>query len=337
MELPNDYYVYTALMIGLVVAVPLIYRQLWVTTWELFRYYRRPKHLRGGPAGCVPFGKLGHRNLSKEIRASAGSNGHATLPAKGKIDALFVYPIKSCYPVEVDSSIITEMGLEHDRQFCFAQWHEPASMPNGAKENAPKKGSSAYWDSKPHWEFMTQRQNPSLTHLKIQIWRPDPSLTDYSEKNETVESGGCLIVSFNWAPPLTSIRNIWSIVLVKLKAFDFSATPKWTFQVPLNPSDEQIMDRRYSMEKVRIWRDEVGALDMTSEIPRRILGVLQSFFLEDVKRRSPSKYARMQDNPPALRLFRVDNTLQRGVYKCAPNEAQLGYQAHTGYQDSVCL
>ena len=342
-DVPNEYYIYTALMITLVVGIPLLYRQIWITVWSLFRYYRRPTELRGGPAGCRPVGKLGHRNLSKESNLhlhsnghANGMNGHAGGGVSGRIEALFVYPIKSCYPIELPCATITETGIEYDRQFCFAQWHEPTATAYASKENAPKKGSSAYWDSRPHWEFMTQRQNPSLTHLKVQIWRPDPNLRDYSEKDENVESGGCLIVSFDYAPPLTSIRNIWSVITAKVCAMDMSAVPRWTFQVPLNPSLEQIQERKYASENVRVWRDEVGALDMTSEIPHHILKVLDSLFLEDVKRRSAAKYARMKSSPPTLRLFRVDDSLQRGVYKCAPTRSQLGYQAHTGYQDSVC-
>lgn len=331
-------------MVSLVIGIPLLYRQLWVTTWSIFSYYRRPKHLRGGPAGCLPVGKLGDRNLSREHRAQAksnshvtGSNGHAKGASSGKVEALFVYPIKSCYPVEVASSNITEMGLEFDRQFCFASWHEPASKANGAKEHEPKKGSSAYWDSRPHWEFMTQRQNPSLTHLKIQMWRPDPELRDYDEEREVVKSGGCLIVSFAFAPPMTSMRNIWSIICAKVRAFSLSAVPVWTFEVPLNPRIAQIKAKGYGSETLRIWRDEVNGIDITSEIPRPVLRNLQLLFLGDVKQRSPSKYARMKSVPPELRLFRVDTASQRHVYKCAPTETQLGYQANTGYQDSVCV
>jgi len=182
---------------------------------------------------------------------------------------------------------------------------------------------------------MTQRQNPSLTHLKVEIWRPDPELKDYSEKDEIVQSGGCLIVSFNYAPPFTSIGNIWSTILAKAKARNLTAVPRWTFRLPMDPSIEQINDRGYQHETVRVWRDEVAALDMTNEIPKNVLHILQSFLFEDARRRSPSSYARLRGTPPALRLFRVDNSFKRAVYKCAPTQAQLGYQAHTGYQDSV--
>jgi hypothetical protein len=155
-ELPKEYYVYTALMVGLVVAIPFLYRQLWVSVWESVRYYRRPTHLRGGPAGCKPVGKLGDRNLSKEANKLAIGEGGASREVAGTIKALFVYPIKSCYPVEVDSALITETGFEFDRQFCFASWHEPINDKGTMKATEAKRGSAAYWDNRPHWEFMTQ-------------------------------------------------------------------------------------------------------------------------------------------------------------------------------------
>jgi hypothetical protein len=257
--------------------------------------------------------------------------------ASGKVEALFVHPIKSCYPVEVENSTITEMGLEFDRQFCFASWHEPSSGLSDSEEHTPKKGSSAYWDKTPHWEFLTQRQNPSLTHLTIQIWRPDPDLPGYDEESDIAQSGGCLIVSFPFLPSKWSISNIGSILWAKIRALEFSAVPVWRFQIPLQPTEDQIEAKGYDSHSIRIWRDEVAGIDMTSEIPREVLLNLQAMFLDDIKHRSPSKYTRIKGSPPELKLFRVDSRNRRGVYKCAPTEGQLGYQANTGFQDSVCF
>jgi hypothetical protein len=332
-ELPEGYFIYTALMVGLVVGLPLVYRQLWLTTWGLFRYYRRPKHLRNGPAGCRPLGKLGHRNLSKEHRARPYHNGHASAPS-GKVEALFVHPVKSCYPVELDSCGVTAMGFEYDRQFCFASWHEPTVRENSNAQNQPQKGSSAYWDRRPHWEFMTQRQNPSLTHLKVEIWVPDPELRDYDEEAEVIKSGGCLVISFPFSPPPTSIRNFAALIYAKVAALDFFASPIWTFQVPINPTPEQVEVNGYGTDTVRIWRDEPAGINMTSVIPKDTLRNLQMLLLEDIKKNSPHKFARLKA-PPELRLYRVDKSRDRNLYKCAPTKELLGYQAVVGYQDSV--
>jgi hypothetical protein len=334
-DVPNEYYIYTALMIGIVVAVPLLYRQIWLILWSVVTHYRQPKHLRGGPAGCRPLGKLGHRNLSKEQRAGGEPNGHANGTAPGKVEALFVYPIKSCYPVELESSTVTRTSFQYDRQFCFASWHEPTKA-RDEKENLPKQGSSADWDSKAHWEFMTQRQNPSLTHLKVEIWQPSQELPSYDSESEVVKSGGCLVVSFPFSPPLSSLRSIWSVIYARLSTCSLSAKPVWRFQIPLDPTPEQIKARGYGTSTVRIWRDDPNGVNMTSDIPEHILAYLQMLLLGDIKRNSPHKFARMR-SPPELRLFRVDKSKDRHVYKCAPTEGQLGYQAAVGYQDSVSL
>jgi hypothetical protein len=128
-----------------------------------------------------------------------------------------------------------------------------------------------------------------------------------------------------------------AVIWAKLKALDISAVPVWSFQVPLIPTPTQVEARQYGSHKLRIWRDEVAGIDMTSEIPRHVLSNLQALFLDDMRHISPSKYARFSASTPKLKLFRVDTNSQRHVYKCAPTEAQLGYQANTGFQDSVCV
>ena len=337
-ELPSEYYVYTVLMIILVISAPLFYRQIWLAVFDTVQYYRLPKDRRGGPLGCQRFGKPGNRNLSREFEASGQSNGHPNGNSENQVKALFVYPIKSCYPVEIEESTIAPTGFQYDRQFCFAQWYEPS--PKVGDQNGhqpePKKGSTAYWNRISHWHFMTQRQNPSLTHLKIEIWIPDPDSPHYNSDDEIIKSGGCIIISFTFSPPAT-LANLWTIISAKLKGCRWSAQPVWRFQIPLNPTAEQIKEKGYGTERVAIWRDQPNAVDMTSEIPKHVLQQLQNLFREDAQRISPNKFNR-QAAPPELRLFRVDTTKDRNVYKNAPTEEQLGYQAMVGFQDSVsCL
>lgn len=143
-----------------------------------------------------------------------------------------------------------------------------------------------------------------------------------------------MVVSFPFSPLPSSLRNIWSLIYAKLSTLNPSTKPIWRFQIPLNPTAEQIKATGYGVDTVRIWRDEPNGVDMSSEIPRHILTHLQMLFLEDIKRNSPHKYARMKCFPQ-LRLYRVDKSKHRLLYKCAPTEEQLGYQANVGYQDSV--
>lgn len=60
---------------------------------------------------------LKHDN--KLTTATSTTNTNTTTPKTYKITRLFVYPIKSCFGVELDSSEIEETGLEFDRKWMF--------------------------------------------------------------------------------------------------------------------------------------------------------------------------------------------------------------------------
>lgn len=334
-EMPQEYYIYTLLMIALVIGIPYIYRQIWIVLFDVTRYYRRPKHLRGTPPGCRKLGKPGHRNLSNEFPTRELSHGQVTEKAPGaRVEALFVYPIKSCYSIELESNEVAKSGFEHDRQFCFAQWHEPARVVKTNSQREPEKGSSAYWNRIPHWHFMTQRQNPSLTHLKTELWVPDPDSPEYAEESELIRSGGCMVVSFAFSPSPTSVGNIIGLIAAKIKARSSSAIPVWTFQIPLKPTAEQIETNGYDTEKVALWADEPNGINMTSEIPTHILNQLKALLNEDTKTLSPTRFARLKKQPE-LRLYRIDRAKDRDIFKCAPTKDQLGYQSTVAFQDSV--
>jgi hypothetical protein len=269
-SLPKEYYAMTLGMILFVLTVPFIYRQLWIFCFELLYIIRRADNT-APPPGCRRIGRPGNRNLSKEYEQDAASSSAPV------VAALFKYPLKSGYPIEVQETTITPTGFEHDRQFCFARWYEPtpAAGVELNKEPEPKAGSAKWWNERKHWEFLTQRAQPYLTLVKTEVWVPDLNAKGYSADAEYVESGGCLVVSFPFSPPNNSLQNCWSNIAAKLKARSSSAEPMWTFYVPLNPTAAQIKEKGYGYEKVRIWRDEPAALDMTSEIPGDMLAMLK--------------------------------------------------------------
>ncbi|KAF2433514.1 hypothetical protein EJ08DRAFT_583775 [Tothia fuscella] len=303
-------------MVLLVFTAPFIYRQLWIAFFEILYIYRQTEGA-SSPPGCRRIGDSGIRNLSKEYnKATTG-----TSPAP-RVAVIFQYPLKSGFPIEFQEATITPTGFKHDRQFCFAKWFEPTPVAGfEVKEgdrNIPEKGTQGWWSRRQHWEFLTQRSQPYLTLIKTEVWVPDLSAKGYSADAEYVKSEGCLVVSFPFSPPNNSLKNYWSNLAAKLRARDLSAEPMWTFFLPLNPSVAQIKEKGYGYEKVRIFRDEPSALDMTSEIPNEMLAML--------------KYC--LNSTSDLRLFRVDIRHDRPLYKCAPKIEQLGYQARVGYQDS---
>jgi len=252
---------------AIIIAVAFLYRQVWLGIYDLIRFFRPPSIT---VPGCRRIGKPGDRNLSKEYTEETASD----TKSPWRIAALFDYPIKSCYPVEVQESTIAPSGFEYDRQFCFASWCEPTPAAgvefkiDASPKETPKKGSEQYWPTVRHWGFLTQRKQPFLTRVKVEIWVPDLASKGYSADAEYVKSEGCLVVSFPFAPD-----SWWRGLAAKLSIE--LAEPIWTFRVPFNPTAEQIREKKYPYEKVRIWRDEPAALDMTKEIPVNMLEMLK--------------------------------------------------------------
>ncbi|KAI5783873.1 MOSC domain-containing protein [Peziza echinospora] len=88
-----------------------------------------------------------------------------------------------------------------------------------------------------------------------------------------------------------------------------------TFDVPLDSDEEQF--KTYPLEDVRIWKEVVPAYNLASLIPPGLPTFL------GVKNR--------------LALFRMPPSKPRSVYRCAPTEAELGYQPNTAFADAYPL
>lgn len=255
---------YTLGFTAIVIAVSLGYRKLWTAYWD---------H-RIGPLGMRRVGKPGDRNLSKEFAKEYQKSEKKTVgKEEWRVEALFDYPIKSTYPIEVQERVVHAHGLEHDRQFCFAQWYEPT--PKGGEEvnttskEEPEKGTTAWWNLRRHWTCLTQRKTPRLALVKTEIWVPDPHSRDYDEEDDYVKSGGCLVVKFPFTPSL-NLFNVWSVFVTRLVTWNWKSELTVTFRVPLNPTAEQIRERGYTNDNFNIFRDYPYGLDMTSEVPQEI-------------------------------------------------------------------
>ncbi|KAJ9138934.1 hypothetical protein NKR23_g8223 [Pleurostoma richardsiae] len=241
--------------------------------------------------------------------AAAGAGGNT-----GRIKSLHVYPVKSCRGIEVTRARVLPVGLEFDRLFMFAQLKSqfPAAV-------ASAVGDPTQEQQQHRWEFITQRQFPLLATVTVEVWQPDLA------KCRTKGGGGgkpgadstrsFVVLRFPWqdAGPLGWL----SWVAAKL-ARGLRADPEKELVLPLEyPTAEEIRERGYPVERVRIWKETVEALNMACELPpelRLYLGVSNE-----------------------LALFRVDPARLREVYRCAPRREQAGYQPVTGFQDAYPL
>lgn len=266
------------------------------------------------PIACRRIGLDQPKNLEDE-RDPQHSGKDVKEDTKSFVKALFIFPVKSCIPVEIEKGEILPTGMKYDRQFSFAQY----------VSSRPEKQSNGSEKTTSGWKFITQRECPRLALVKAELWVPDPSSRSYNTKREQIKSGGCIIISFPWTPDFSfgmrGIKNLLNSLGAKYRAGDWSAEPRVTFEVPFLPTVERMKEKKYGpMEKMVIWKENPEAINMDKEIPQDILEKL--------------RYTLGLSNP--LTLFRVDSTHYREVFRCAPREGEVGYQPVVGFADAVC-
>jgi uncharacterized protein YcbX len=235
-----------------------------------------------------------------------------TKDGEGKIQSLWIYPIKSCRGIEVSRARVIPQGLQFDRLFTFAQLKSsfPASSTQATQGMEEKKDEHA-------WHFITQRQFPLLATVTVDLWVPDegkkaPSV-EWTDRKDL--SDVFLIVRFPWREAGFMGSLAW--LAAKLRG-GLSAQPEKEILLPVAvPSKEEMDSRGYVYDQVTIWKDTIEAIDMSAELPRELqlyLGVSNK-----------------------LALFRVDSARLREVMRCAPRKDVAGYQPVTGFQDAYPL
>ncbi|OLN88050.1 Mitochondrial amidoxime reducing component 2 [Colletotrichum chlorophyti] len=230
--------------------------------------------------------------------------------AAARLQALCVYPIKSCRGIEVSRSKLLPTGLEFDRLYTFAQ----------LKSAFPVAVDDAESDKDRHsWEFITQRQFPLLATVKVDVYVPDATKSKALGDHQPGGGGGgeaWIVLRFPWTDR-GAVRGALQWVAAKIRD-GWRGVPQREVLLPVEfPSKEEIAGRGYEFADVRIWKEVVRALDMSREVPeelRRYLGVSNK-----------------------MTLFRVDPAALREVYRCAPRKDVAGYQPVVGFQDAYPL
>jgi uncharacterized protein YcbX len=260
---------------------------------------RRRRTLAVTPKGYRKIGVQASSNISDEYDDHKYAQGvEAGTDASGeprwKVKALFIYPIKSCAPIEVTESEVEGTGLAWDRKLAWAEFLKPQT-----RLNAPAD------EKKPVWTFRTLRtpRYEKLALVKPEVWVPDKPETK-KDNISTQDNEAVLIIKY------PNIPSGFLAPLDKL-AISFGLFPtERSFQVPLNSS----ADHKYPSEDVVIWKSKRCWLNYGAHVPddfRHWLGV---------------------ENP--LTLFRVDPSSYREVYRNAPRKDTLGYQPSVGFADA---
>ncbi|KAF2403392.1 MOSC-domain-containing protein [Trichodelitschia bisporula] len=310
-SIPWELYLVLPTLIGATLLIPFLYHRAWTSAWHIYALFTQRTLEPTPPPGCSMYGAPGERNPSDGAEAEAD-------PAGGnRIKALFIYPIKSCHPVEVHSAEITPTGFKYDRAFAFAQWTTPTPQAGADLTTPTTASTSPFTDDQAddqfqpppasgHWAFLTQRSHPRLARVRCEIWLPDSTLKYHSPTDVPL-----LIIAFPFTPD--GLRGTLASLFEKLRRRDKGAEPMLTFHVPLTPSEED-----YPAARLRIWRDYPHALDVGRAMS------------PDVK--SKLAYALGVSND--ISLFAVHPARSRVLYKCAPGPEVLGRQAAVGFADS---
>ncbi|OJD28809.1 mosc domain protein [Diplodia corticola] len=267
------------------------------------------------PAGCRRIGLAPGKSNFQDQYNQKYAEGSDKDKSSWKVKALCIYPVKSCYPVELDHGEVVPSGMKYDRQFTFAQ----------LISSVAKDGS---WDITHQWSFITQRQSPHLTKITTELWVPDPSSPTYSPNAEWVKSEGCIVISFPYVEDklwvLDTLERLGTAIrknFLMQKHLDYDG-PRISFRIPFNPPSERIRKKAYPLEPMKIWDECPEALNMGVEIPEDILAKL--------------KYTLGISNQ--LSLFRVHPQRFRNVYRCAPRKGQdVEYQPVVGMADAYPL
>ena len=251
------------------------------------------------PKGYKKCGVQGSSNISDEHDDHKYADGveagtEASREPRWKVKALFIYPIKSCAPVELTSSKVDGTGLAWDRKFAWAELLKPQTRLDASEE-----------EKSPVWTFRTLR---APGYEKLALVKPEVWITDESnprrDDSSTENKGAILIIRY---------PNIPSGFLAPLDRLAISLglfPTERAFQVPLDPPP----NHNYPSEDVIIWKNKPRWLNYGVHVPddfRHYLGV---------------------ENP--LTLFRVDPASYREVHRNAPTQANLGYQPSVGFADA---
>lgn len=277
----------------------------------LFCYFEfQNQHTR--PRGCRKLGLGTFSNLKDEHdpRYAKGSSTPQYIDGKSnwRVKSLLIYPVKSCKAVELSHGTIIPTGVQYDRQFSFAQ----------LLSTFPVSSNPSQAENQDHtWTFITQRQRPQLARVRPEIWVPDPSSPTYSEREPNVQSQGVVVINF---PRFDGLGGWVTHRLYQLGIRGFERS----FQIPFNPTEEQIEENHFATEAMKIWKESPESLRIASTYPSENNEILKEL-------------SRFLEISNTLALFRAARVPNREVYRCAPRKEQLGYQSVVGFQDSFPL
>jgi uncharacterized protein YcbX len=186
--------------IALVLLLSLVFAAI-VQNGNTSKTRRSLRHLRRLGLSASDSNMTDQYNPKYAIPEETAANGPI------RIKSIYIHPVKSCGPIELNRALLTKTGFMYDRCFAIA----------------------AETDGK--WRFISQRTKPGMARIETELWLPHGG-SDSSDL--LVKAGGCVVLRFPDldAPDWTGRLETF------LQTGDFFATPEVSIVVPLQPVDE---------------------------------------------------------------------------------------------------
>lgn len=219
----------------------------------------------------------------------------ASINGPVRVKAIYIHPVKSCGPIEVDRALLTKTGFMFDR--CFVLATEVADTDG--------KGS--------RWRFISQRTKPTMSQIQTELWLPHEKSNPH---DPLAQAGGCLVLSFDDPDPPGWISRLEAF----LHTWNPFAIPRLFFIVPLQPTYAQIDEFQIGLKAFGILSRDGKGLDMG-----RIPSVATA--LPKLK-----KFLRIPEHQSLTLLRCTSDTLTRTNKNLAPLE-YIGSPAVHGYTD----
>ncbi|KAJ5855414.1 uncharacterized protein N7529_009358 [Penicillium soppii] len=177
-------------------------------------------------------------NMTDQYDSKFGLPPNTANDGPVRIKSLYLHPVKSCGPIEVDRALLTKTGFMYDR--CFALATETINRDNPAASK---------------WSFISQRTKPMMSLIKTELWLPHKESNPY---DPLVQSRGCVVMTFedpdipNWANRVETFFHTW----------DVFAKPQVSFIIPLHMTATQIEESQTKLKTFGIHSRDAMGLDL---------------------------------------------------------------------------
>lgn len=141
--------------------------------------------------------------------------------AKGpiRIKAIYIHPVKSFAPIELNRALLTKSGFMYDRCFALAAEVVEPDAQTGAR--------------KKFWRFISQRTKPGMSLIKTELWMPHENS---NPSDALVRAGGCVVIRF----PDPEKPSWWRWFESLLYTWNPRTAPQVSFIVPLDPTSDHL-------------------------------------------------------------------------------------------------